>query len=684
MAALASGDNGLVTPGGGTDFEGLREQEWLCTNGLGGYASGTVAGANTRRYHGLLMAALAPPGGRTLLVANLEETLWFGAAAFELATNEYQDGTIHPEGYRYLNRFAIERGVPTWEYAFSGWRLQKKVWLEQGQNTTFVRYLLLEESSACRLGITPLLANRDLHAQQHGGGEFAWPYGEQWLACDQPSGFEASPCWYWRVRHRVERERGLDDEEDLFAPGTLRAAILAGRPLLLRLSAEQEPAPFAGAFDRAEAHAAKLLGPPKGPVPSTGLRVLGSHPAAVAQQQADVEARLRYAADQFIVETKGRAGGGKTVIAGYHWFADWGRDTMISLPGLLLGTGRYDEARDVLRMFAAHVDRGMLPNTFDEQGGATYNNVDATLWFFQAVDRYVRAADDPAFLREVLPVLEGIVDWHRKGTRFNIKVDPADGLLSAGQPGLQLTWMDAKAGDWVVTPRAGKPVEINALWFNAVCLSATWARDLQREAGDYQQLVGQVSRSFRSRFWNPQTNCLFDVIDGPHGDDASIRPNQLLAVSLPFATVFGPQAKAIVEVCREKLLTPYGLRTLAPEDPKYIGRYQGNQWSRDGCYHQGTVWPWLIGPFIDAYLKTHGDKEQASAFLLPLIRHMDEQAGLGTISEIFDGDEPHTPRGCIGQAWSVAEVLRCWHDLHAPPPERPSLHMGGGHPNGRH
>ncbi|HEU0166345.1 MAG TPA: glycogen debranching enzyme N-terminal domain-containing protein, partial [Chloroflexota bacterium] len=275
-----------MTPGGARDFERLVEREWLCANGLGGYASGTVAGANTRRYHGLLVAALAPPGARTLLVAGLQDVLWFGAAGFELGTSEYHDGTIQPEGYRYLARFAVERGLPTWEYAFSGWRLQKKVWLEQGQNTAFVRYVLLEASSACRLGITPLLANRDFHDQQRAGPEFAWPYGEQWLACDQAFGFEASPCWYRRVLHRVERERGLDAEEDLFSPGTLSAAILPGRPLLLRLSAEQEPAPFAGAFERAEAHATKLLGPRKGAVASMGLRVLGSEPAAVVQQQA--------------------------------------------------------------------------------------------------------------------------------------------------------------------------------------------------------------------------------------------------------------------------------------------------------------------------------------------------------------------------------------------------------------
>ncbi|HEU0168133.1 MAG TPA: amylo-alpha-1,6-glucosidase, partial [Chloroflexota bacterium] len=445
-----------------------------------------------------------------------------------------------------------------------------------------------------------------------------------------------------------------------------------------------EPAPFAGAFERAEAHATKLLGPRKGAVASMGLRVLGSEPAAVVQQQADVEARLRFAADQFVVDAGARSGGGKTVIAGYHWFADWGRDTMISLPGLLLATGRHDAARDVLRMFAAHADRGMLPNTFDEHGGAAYNTVDATLWFFQAVDRYTRAADDPAFLKEAFPVLEGIVDWHLKATRFNIKVDPADGLLQAGEAGVQLTWMDAKVGDWVVTPRTGKPVEVNALWFNALCLMATWARDLQHESTDYEQLVAQISRSFRARFWNPEAGCLFDVVDGPEGDDASIRPNQLLAVSLPFATVFGPQAKAVVDVCRDKLLTPFGLRTLAPDDPRYIGRYEGDRRSRDGSYHQGTVWPWLMGPFLDAYLKTHGDKQEAETLLLPLIKHMDEQAGLGTISEIFDGDEPHTARGCIAQAWSVAEVLRCWHDLHAAPPERPSTHMGGAHPNGRH
>jgi predicted glycogen debranching enzyme len=350
---------------------------------------------------------------------------------------------------------------------------------------------------------------------------------------------------------------------------------------------------------------------------------------------------------------------------------------MIALPGLALGTGQPQLAKDILRTFAGHVDQGMIPNCFGEQGGAVYNNVDGTLWFFAAVDRYLRATDDGAFLREIFPTLESIVDWHLKGTRYNIKVDPGDGLLYAGQEGVQLTWMDAKVDDWVVTPRIGKAVEVNALWFNAMCLMAAWGRELQREAGDYQTLAAQIGRSFRERFWH-ERGYLYDVVDGPDGDDASLRPNQIFAVSLPYAAVYGPQAKAVVDIVERALLTPLGLRSLAPEDPRYIGQHTGDRWQRDASYHQGTVWSWLIGPFIDAHLRVYKDKHRARQLLQGLLQHLDAEPGIGTISEVFDGDPPHRPRGCIAQAWSVAEVLRIWQQLHAEPPPKP-LQIGGDH-----
>ncbi|HLG70826.1 MAG TPA: amylo-alpha-1,6-glucosidase [Chloroflexota bacterium] len=653
--------------------------EWLYTNGLGGYASSTLAGCNTRRYHGLLVAALEPPGRRTVLVSKLDETLWVGSIPFELGTNEFQDGTIHPRGQQYLARFDRPDGIPTFTFAFQGWRLEKKVWLEQGQNTTFVQYLLRGAPSACRLEVRPFCACTDFHAEQRGGDTFAvaeqdgaatisaidgaTPYQ---LACDHPAGFQASPDWWYAFLHRAERERGLDDAADLFVPGVFSVALVPDQPVTFRLSCEPEAAQFQGALQRAEDH---------------GRRYVRPNP--------DVEAELTFAASQFLVAGRGPATSIQhlttriqhptTVIAGYHWFCDWGRDTMISLPGLALGTGQPELAKDILRTFAGYVDRGMIPNLFGEQGGAEYNNVDATLWFFVAIDRYLRAAEDPAFLREVFPTLESIVDWHVKGTRFNIKVDLADGLLYAGEPGVQLTWMDAKVEDWVVTPRIGKPVEVNALWFNAMCLMAGWARDLGRDPADYQQRASQVGKSFRERFWNPAGNCLFDVIDGPDGGDASLRPNQIFAVSLPFAAIYGSQAKAVVDALERELLTPYGLRSLSPSDACYIGRHTGDRWQRDASYHQGTVWSWLIGPFVDAHLRVYGDNGRAKELLQPLLKHMREQACVGTISEVFDGDAPHTPRGCVAQAWSVAEVLRIWRQLHAEPPPKPLSLIGGNH-----
>ena len=624
--------------------------EWLYTNGLGGYASSTLCGCNTRRYHGLLVAALEPPVKRTLLVAKLEETLWVGQIPFELGTNEFEDGTIHPRGQQYLARFERPLGIPTFTFTFQGWRLEKKVWLEQGQNTTFVRYTLRGAPSACRLEVRPLCAFRDFHAEQRGGDPFTVEERDGQvavqapgaplcrLACDHPAGFAPEPDWWWRFLHRVEGERGLDMLEDLFAPGAFSAAVVPDQPITYRLTCEPEPAPFDGALDRAENHGRRFFG------------------------DGNPEDELAFAASQFLVERRPE---GRSVIAGYHWFADWGRDTMIALPGLALGTGQPELAKDILRTFAGYVDRGMVPNVFGEQGGAEYNNVDGTLWFFQAVDRYLRATDDAPFLREIFPTLEGIVDWHLKGTRYNIKIDPADGLLQAGEPGVQLTWMDAKVDGWVVTPRIGKPVEVNALWFNAVCLMATWARDLQRQAEDYQHLASQVGSNFRQRFWYERGGYLYDVIDGPDGDDPSLRPNQIFAVSLPFAALYGPRARAVVEAVEHALLTPVGLRSLARDDANYVGRHTGDRWQRDGSYHQGTVWSWLIGPFIDAHLRVFHDKARAAALLQGLLTHMEREAGIGTISEVFDGDEPHTPRGCIAQAWSVAEVLRISQSLKA-------------------
>jgi predicted glycogen debranching enzyme len=352
---------------------------------------------------------------------------------------------------------------------------------------------------------------------------------------------------------------------------------------------------------------------------------------------------------------------GRTVIAGYHWFGDWGRDTMISLPGLTLVTGRHDVAARILRTCAHFVDQGMLPNRFpDEDETPEYNTVDAALWYFEAISAYHTATGDDVLLRDLFPVLQEIIEWHLRGTRYNIRMDPDDGLICAGKPGVQLTWMDAKVEEWVVTPRIGKPVEISALWYNALRIMAGFAHRLGEAAAAYDAAADQTRASF-ARFWNAEAGYCYDVLDGPKGNDPTLRPNQLLAVSLPYSPLTEEQQRAVVDACARHLLTSHGLRSLAPDDPAYVGHYGGEQHQRDRAYHQGTVWGWLIGPFVTAYLRVYGDRELARSFLRPLMHHLADH-GVGSISEIFDGDPPFTPRGCIAQAWSVAEVLRAWRE----------------------
>jgi predicted glycogen debranching enzyme len=497
-----------------------------------------------------------------------------------------------------------------------------------------------------------------------------------WLRSNRAT-FHPEPAWYRGFHHRVEAFRGLDTDEDLFSPGRFSAELEPGGTLTVLVTLHEDAeTDGAAAFENERARQAALL----------SRADLKDQPAWVEQ--------LVLSADQFIVdrpiptgETKAAPSGavslkasapawtGKSVIAGYHWFGDWGRDTMISLPGLTLATGRPDVAATILRTFARYVDRGMVPNRFPDAGEAPeYNTVDATLWYFNALyqlDRYLTKQErisqvpisdaDRHLVGHLYPTLVEIIEWHQRGTRYGIKVDPRDGLLRAGVPGVQLTWMDAKVDDWVVTPRQGKPVEINALWFNALRTMAGFARqqDSPEDAARWTEMADRVAGSFQARFWNAEGGYLYDVIDGPDGDDSSLRPNQLLAVSLPHSPLSDVQARSVVDACAANLLTSYGLRSLAPDDAAYVGAYGGDRWRRDGAYHQGTVWGWLIGPFVEAHYKVYGDADAAQSFLLPFAGHLSDH-GLGAISEIFDGDPPHTPRGCIAQAWSVAEVLRVW------------------------
>jgi predicted glycogen debranching enzyme len=515
-------------------------------------------------------------------------------------------------------------------------------------------YTLRRASRPVALDVLALVTNRDAHGETRGAG---WeptltpvPNGARVRAGDvefrllaSRGAFNPARVWHWDIKHRAETGRGLPDQEDQFAAGTFTAELAPGETLALIATLEPNPSlDWKAALAAERARAANLIA-------RAGLE---SAPGWIRQ--------LVLAADQFVV----RRAEGHSVIAGYHWFGDWGRDTMIALPGLTLTARRYDVAADILRTFARYVSEGMLPNRFpDESEQPEYNTVDATLWYFHAVDQYGLASGDDDLARELLPVLEDIVDWHARGARYAIHADAADGLLYAGEPGVQLTWMDAKIGDWVVTPRIGKPVEINALWINALRVMDALCRRLDVAAQrPYAEMAARAAASF-DKFWYAEGGYLYDVIEGPQGSDASLRPNQLLAVSLPRGPFEGqkPSArmKSIVDACAAHLLTSHGLRSLSPAHPAYAGRYGGAQKQRDAAYHQGTVWAWLIGPFVEAHYRAYADAEAARSFLAPFEHHLADY-GLGSVAEIFEGDPPFAPVGCIAQAWSVAEVLRAW------------------------
>ena len=660
-------------------LEADEQREWLVTNGIGGFASGTIAGHPTRRYHGLLVAALKPPLGRTLLVSKLDETAHYEGQAYPLSTNRWHGGGVAPEGYRQIERFRLEGTTPIWTFVCADALVEKRIWMQTGANTTYVRYELLRSSGPVELVCKTLINYRDFHFNTHAGDwrmsispverglrvsgfDGAVPY----YLLSAPVAFGHAPVvlepaheWYRDYDLAAERFRGLDDREDHLHVATFRARLEPGESLTLVFSTEADPNLDSHlAWAARHAHEENLLDA-WAAAHSSGVAQAQGDGAQAANSPAWVR-QLLLAADQFIVARPLHDDPeARSVIAGYHWFGDWGRDTMIALPGLTLTTGRPEIARRILRTFARFVNRGMLPNNFPEAGDTPmYNTVDATLWYFEAVRQYFTATRDFDLLEELFPVLADIVDWHVRGTRYNIHVDPTDGLLAAGEPGVQLTWMDAKVGDWVVTPRIGKPVEVNALWYNALVTTGLFAHALGRSPAPYEEMARCAQGSFQ-RFWNPSANCCFDVIDGPQGNDASLRPNQIFAVSLPVSPLEPKQQRAVVDSCARHLLTSHGLRSLAPGTPDYCGGCLGPQRERDAAYHQGTVWGWLMGPFVLAHLRVYDDPACARSFLEPLA-HQVQTHGLGSLSEIFDGDAPFTPRGCIAQAWTVAEVLRAW------------------------
>jgi predicted glycogen debranching enzyme len=656
-----------------SNLEAASSREWLETNGIGGFASSTITGLNARRYHGVLVAALTPPVGRYVLLSKLEETLIIGERTYELGTNRYP-GVIHPQGYQFLTEFRLDP-FPTFIYRIRNANaaelkgvvspelqeiaLKKTIFLAHGQNTAVIEYKLHSPLNVpATLQLRPLTAFRDYHSLTHenaalnhacesGHGLVSFkPYPDLptlHLAHNAQSGVAANE-WFRNFQYECEQERGLDFSEDLFNPCVLTFDLAHPATVIAGL----EPIDVASAAELRDREVSRRA----------AIRAQSLSPDSFVEQ-------LTIASEQFLVNRGDR----KSVIAGYHWFADWGRDTMISLAGLSVPNERAMIARDILRTFAQSVDRGMLPNRFPDAGETPeYNTVDATLWFFEAIRNHLARTGDVAFVRdELYNVLTEIIAWHIRGTRYNIHVD-SGGLLHSGEDGVQLTWMDAKVGDWVVTPRRGKPVEIQALWYNALCIMETLAAKFGDELGRkrYATHATLAKWSFNRLFWNDKLACLYDVVNGG-GPDASIRPNQIFAASLRHTMLSPERAQRVVATVQEHLLTPYGLRTLAPSDPSYRGRYTGDQSSRDGAYHQGTVWPWLLGPFLTAYLKVNGHgeaaRQQAQAWLEPLRAHL-LGPGTGQINEIFEGDAPHRPVGCIAQAWSVAELLRaCVDDL---------------------
>ncbi len=651
------------------DLEAAETREWLVTNGIGGYASGTVAGLVTRRYHGLLVAALQPPLGRTLLVTKLDEVAHYNQKSYPLYTNRWQDGTVAPYGYQEIESFRLEGTTPVWTFALADALLEKRIWMELGANTTYIRYTLLRASGTVNLSLKALVNYRDYHSSTYGADwrmqVDAVDKGVRVTAFDGANPFylfldqgNIHPChdWYMGYDLAVERYRGLSESEDHLHAANLEANLQVGESVTVVASTESNHQVDGQIAYKARQYYEQQL-----------LQRWHATPYLNTENTPDWVEHLVLAADQFIVSRPlADNPDGKTVIAGYHWFGDWGRDTMIALSGLTISTGRPEVARTILSTFARYLDQGMLPNLFPDKGAEPeYNTVDAILWYFEAVRAYYEATKDDAFLQELFPILAEVVDWHRRGTRYNIHLDSSDGLIYAGEAGVQLTWMDAKIGDWVVTPRIGKPVEINALWYNALVIMADFAKKLGQQYREYELMAEKTATGFQ-KFWNDALGYCYDVIDTPDGDDAALRPNQILAVSLPapelkmVPPLLTPsQQKSVMEACSRALLTSHGMRSLAPDSPDYSGHYGGNSFERDSVYHQGITWGWLIGPFVQAHLRVYQNPEQARQLLEPMEFHL-QAAGLGNISEIFDGDSPMTPRGCIAQAWSVAEVLRTW------------------------
>jgi predicted glycogen debranching enzyme len=652
----------------------LLSKEWLVTNGLGGYAAGTIAGVITRRYHGVLIAALPAPLGRLVMLSQLGERVRLpGGRVHWLSGEEKKGGSLYVEGANRLSEFRLEAGLPVWVFEIDSYTLEKRLLLPRFQNTALVTYTLLRAPGSMRLGLRPLLNARPHEAPV----DYPLPDAPSVVAKDQqievsftpevpplrlrlldrPGAFTVDPMTIQHLHYRSEQSRGYEASGDAWSPGYFRVDLTEGDSVTVVASTESPETMTA--LTPTDARAAEL---------ERRRRLLLSADPVLADHAT---AELVLAADQFVITPAGRvedaararASGdeARTVIAGYHWFTDWGRDTMISLEGLTLTTGRMSEARDILRTFAYYFRDGLIPNLFPEGNKeGLYNTADATLWFFHALDRYLDVSGDWPTIQLLRPKLDECIARHVAGTRFNIGMDPADGLLRQGIDGLALTWMDAKMGVWIVTPRRGKAVEINALWYNALQLLADWRERDGAHGSDLRLLAARVRTAFNERFWFEDGRHLYDLVDGEQGNDSACRPNQILSFALRYPVLDRARWADVLEVVERRLVTPVGLRSLDPDHPAFKPKYDGDLQTRDSAYHQGTVWAWLIGPFIDAWISANpGTPEGARRFLTGFVPQLDE-ACVGSISEIFDAEPPFAPRGCVAQAWSVAEVLRCW------------------------
>jgi glycogen debranching enzyme len=690
------------------DVQSGLDHEWLVTNGLGGYASGSLVGATTRCYHGLLVAALHPPVERTVLVTKVDEVACLpDGQRIALGVNEYADGSIDPSGYNYLETFSLDGDIPCFFYRLSPTlTLEKRIWMEYGYNTTYIQYVVhgafdekqektmsvesADVPASLTLEVAPYCLSRDYHNVTVGSSDWHFlveNYGHRCrirayegapayhLIADPADSFTSSGAWYWHIWHRRDHERHLADQEDVYQPGVFRLTLVPGTRKTLVLTAENQTSCSWGyGSPRHEEIVSHALMSHQRRVQQI-LRVADRSIDNLSEYDP-MQARLVMAADQFIVARPDYtqhaktvattdytgdqlplrlAPDRKTIIAGYPWFTDWGRDCMISLPGLLLCTGRYGEARGLLKAFASFVHNGLIPNQFPDHGQEpVYNTADATLWMFWALDYYLLRSGDWSLIKELFPIMYKIIQWHVNGTDYGIRMDPSDGLLQVGDPDVSLTWM--------VMPRRGKPVEINALWHYALTAMESWAVRLSTDAALYGQLRSQVRQNFASRYWYPQGGYLYDVIDveGVAGcNDTSLRPNQLLAASLTRELLSEQQTASMLEQVTKHLLTPLGLRSLDPADPAYQDHFSGDQKQRYTAYHQGTVWPWLIGPYVDVHLQVHNDPDALIPVLQPFVQQL-WTACLGTINEVAEPEAPYAVGGCFAKAWSVAEVLRSW------------------------